>query len=198
MLKFYNFYFIIIKMITSQKSSKGGKICLYCFLVIAAILGIVAFVLTLTRKCDDQVIDTEYRPNQHGQLGKDGQHGYSLEVGKNSKWMYRVDTSSCGNIEGPFVVNPILAETPAEMGTCIPIPPHDIHNAKNVKPPWFFCENKNCMYPIDMSICDFKGPVLKNPLEMTPTGRGGCIPIPPQDIQKAKNAKPPWIFCENN
>ena len=30
-----------------------GKVCLYCFLVIAAILGIVAFILTLNKKCPE-------------------------------------------------------------------------------------------------------------------------------------------------
>lgn len=35
------------------KQSNGGKICLYCFLVVAAILGIIAFILSFTKKCGE-------------------------------------------------------------------------------------------------------------------------------------------------
>ena len=37
----------------TKSSNNGGKICLYCFLVVAAILGVIAFVLSLTRKCTE-------------------------------------------------------------------------------------------------------------------------------------------------
>ena len=36
-----------------SKQNKSGKICLYCFLVVAAILSIIAFIFTLSRKCDE-------------------------------------------------------------------------------------------------------------------------------------------------
>ena len=36
-----------------METNKKGKICLYCFLVVAAILGIIAFILTLTKKCGE-------------------------------------------------------------------------------------------------------------------------------------------------
>ena len=35
------------------KQNNGGKICLYCFLVVAAILGIIAFIFSLTKKCGE-------------------------------------------------------------------------------------------------------------------------------------------------
>ena len=38
-------------MESAKNSGRGGKISLYCFLIILAIFSVIAFILTLTKKC---------------------------------------------------------------------------------------------------------------------------------------------------